>query len=223
MNERLNAPISKHKEPGPVITISRECGCQGSLVAKLLKEKINERLKDEGKLNEWKWVNKEILSLASQELKIQPEKLKQLIVSENPNLIQEFFASFTEKYYLHNTKVKKVIHDVIRNIAVEGNVVIVGRGSGFIAWDIPKSLHIKLEAPLTWKTVIISRRNNISFEEAKKYVLKVDEQRLKYRNYFKKGEDITINYHLSFNCSIMSPEEICEIIYKSAELKQLIY
>lgn len=220
MNERLETQVLKHKEPGPVITISRECGCQGSLIAKMIKDKINERLKEKGKHNEWKWVNKEILRLASQELKIEPDKLKQLIATEDTNLIQDFFSSFTEKYYIHNTKVRKVIRDVIRNIAVEGNVVIVGRGSALIAWDIPKSLHIKLEAPLSWKTVVVSRRNDFSFEEAKNYVIKIDDERSKYRNYYKKEEDETINYHLSFNCSVMSPEEICDIILKSAELKQ---
>jgi cytidylate kinase len=221
MNERLETQVLKHKEPGPVITISRECGCQASLIAKMIKEKINERLKEKGKHKEWKWVNKEILRLASQELKIEPDKLKQLIATEDTNLIQNFFSSFTEKYYIHNTKVRKVIRDVIRNIAVEGNVVIVGRGSALIAWDIPKSLHIKLEAPLTWKTVVVSRRNDFSFEEAKNYVIKIDDERSKYRNYYKKEEDETINYHLSFNCSVMSPEEICDIILDAAELKQL--
>ncbi len=222
MNERLERPVSKHAEPGPVITISRECGCHGSLIAQMLTDRINKKLKESGKNYEWRWVNKEILNLASQELKIHPEKVKELMASDDYSLIQEIVASFTEKYYINNNKVRKVIHDVIRNIAVEGNAVIVGRGSASIAGDISKALHIKLVAPLSWKTVIISRRRNISFDDAKNYVLKIDEQRARFRDYFKGNEEDQVNYHLVFNCMNMSIDEICDLIFKTAEMKQII-
>ncbi len=222
MNERLEKPVTSHAEPGPVITISRECGCQGSLIAQMVTEKINNKIKESGKRYEWRWVNKEILNLASQELKIHPEKVKQMMASDDYSLIQEIVASFTDKYYINNNKVRKVIRDVIRNIAVEGNAVIVGRGSSGIAADIPKALHIKLVAPLSWKTVIISRRKNISFDDARNYVLKIDEQRAKFRDYFKGKEEDQVNFHLTFNCATMSSEEICELIIRTAEMKQII-
>ena len=56
MNQRLVKPERKRVVAGPVITISRECGCQGSLVAKMLTEKINEKLIEKGYLAEEKEV-----------------------------------------------------------------------------------------------------------------------------------------------------------------------
>ncbi len=221
MNQRLVKPERKRVVAGPVITISRECGCQGSLVAKMLTEKINEKLIEKGKRPEWKWISKEILTMASEELKIHPERLKKVMTQSDYSMIDEIVASFTEKSYIYNKKVKKAVYEVIRNFAVEGKTVIVGRGSSSIAWDIEKSLHIKLEAPLTYKTVIVSRRKNISFDEARNYVLEVDEERAKFRDAFK-IDDAPMNYHLRINCMNVTAEEICEAVIKLAEMKKII-
>src|SRR5665648_392092 len=68
MNERSKPELKKAiKAPGPVITISRECGCSGRLFAEKLIERINHKINNA--VHNWKWVNKEILCLASKELK----------------------------------------------------------------------------------------------------------------------------------------------------------
>jgi len=39
LNERMEPKLNKPFEPGPVITISRECGCSERAVAQMLTEK----------------------------------------------------------------------------------------------------------------------------------------------------------------------------------------
>lgn len=220
MNQRLEKNEKPRAVAGPVITISRECGCEGSLIAQMLTNKINEKLIEKGKRPDWKWVSKEILNLASEELKIHPEKLKKIMTKGEYSLMDEILSSFTEKNYVYDAKVKKAVYEIIRNLAVAGKAVIVGRGSSSIAWDIPKSIHVRLEAPMDYKAVKISRRKDISFNEAKKYVATVDKEREKFRDVFK-DNDVEMNYHLRFNCKEITNEEICEIILKLAELKKL--
>jgi cytidylate kinase len=222
LNERLEPKLVKPTVPGPVITISRECGCSGRLVAKILTEKINKKYKEEGKHLEWKWIGKEVLSLASNELRMQPEKIKSLFEAHEKNYFEEIVSSFTESYYGQNEMVKKVIGDVIRKIAVDGYTIIVGRGSCAIARDIERSLHINLQAPLSWKAAKISQKSKMSLAEARKHVIEVDKQRYNFRDYFRGKTNDDDCFDLSINCKHFTSEEIANIILKIADSRHLL-
>jgi cytidylate kinase len=221
MNERIrqdkNAVI---KSLGPVITISRECGCSGRLFAEKLTERINQRINKPAQ--KWKWVNKEILCLASKELKINPDQIKSLINGDNKNFFEEIASSFLVKYYAHNDRIRRVIKDVILHLAIDGRVIIIGRGSEVVTKDIENSLHIKLYAPLKWKVKEISNHNKISVMEAEKHVVDTDKNRLKFVNSFLDKEKDKVVYDIEFNCAKFSLDEIVEIVLKVAENKSLI-
>lgn len=222
LNERMEPKTNKPVEPGPVITISRECGCSGRAVAQMLTEKINKRYREEGKNVEWKWVNKEILTIASHELRLQPEKIKSLIQSQGKNYFEEIVYSFTETYYGQNEMVKKVIGDVIRKIAVDGYTIIVGRGSGSITRDIPRSLHINLVAPLSWRAGIISQRKKMTINEARKHAIEIDKHRLNFRDYYSGKNNDECCYDMSFNCKTLSNDEITDIIIDVGEHRHIL-
>lgn len=220
MNERVRHTAKKTVEPGPVITISRECGCSGRVLAEKLTEQINIKITDPEK--KWKWISKEILNLASQELKIHPNQVSDLLKAEEKNFLDAIVSSFADKYYVHDEKIKRVIEEVVRGFAVRGNSVLLGRGSEVLSQDIPRSIHIRLFAPMLWKTGEISARFKISPEEAKKVINKVDEQRAKFRDsYLAKNQDKAL-YDIEFNCAKLTLNEIIEIIMKVAEYKSLL-
>ena len=218
MNERAKPEMKKAVEtPGPVITISRECGCSGRLFAEELTEKINHRINNP--IQSWKWVNKEILSLASKELKINPNQIKNLLNTADKNFLDEIVSSFTVKYYAPDAKIKRAVRDVVRHLAIHGNVVIVGRGSEALTQDIERSIHIKLYAPLKWKVDVIMKRDNISADDAKKLVIQTDKRRLKFVEGFLSKDQDKVLYDIDFNCAKFSQEEIIDLIIKAAELK----
>jgi cytidylate kinase len=101
-------------------------------------------------------------------------------------------------------------------------VIIVGRGGGAIAWDIPKSLHLYLEAPLSWKADSICKSKGISSAEARKYVLERDMQRMKFRDNYRTKFSDEIYYDERINCKSFSKEQICQTVLHAAELKKLI-
>jgi len=221
MNERARPEIKKDiQPPGPVITISRECGCSGRLFAEKLIERIN--LKISNPSQKWKWVNKEILSLASKELKINPDKIKNLLDAADKNFLDEIVSSFTVKYYAPDAKIKRAIKEVVRHLATQGNVVIIGRGSEALTQDIQRSLHVKLYAPLNWKVDVISSRDNISKEAAKKIVIETDKRRLKFVEGYLTKDPNKVIYDIDFNCAKFSIEEMIELILKVAEMKSLL-
>ncbi len=221
MNERIRTETKKAVGlPGPVITVSRECGCSGRLFAERLTERINSKITNP--TPKWKWVNKEILCLASKELKLNPNQVKSLLKTEDRNFLDEIVSSFTVKYYAPDAKIKRAIKEVVRHIAIQGNVVIIGRGSEALTQDIQRSLHVKLYAPLSWKIETICSRNKISAEEAKKVVIETDKRRLKFVEDYLAKEPNKLVYDIDFNCAKFSQDEIIEIILKVAEIKSLL-
>ncbi len=218
MDSRYENALAKPKEPGPVITISRECGCDGIRIAEMLVAKINSLKAQSAK--EWKWTSKEILNLASEELKIHPELLDARMGSKEMGFLDELVASFTDKYYVHNQRIRRVIEEVIRNFAVQGHTVIIGRGSGYIAHDIPKSFHVKLVAPFSYRAARIAEKHNLTLTEGQKYVEKIDKQRDKFRQSFGPKNDL-MPYSIALNCESLFNNEIVDLIYQGAQLRGL--
>ena len=219
MNERNLSDTRKSFSPGPVITISRECGCGASAIADKLTNLINDKISDPSK--KWKWVNKEILNRVSEDLKVNPKLVQEHLESGTSNFFDDFVASFTENHYVHDTKIRKVMEEVVRHIAIHGKVVIVGRGSEALTIDIPKSLKVKLYAPFEWRVREISERSKICHDEAHKMVDKTDAQRAKFRDSFLEKNHNVLANDVEFNCAKFSQDEIVEIVLKIAELKHL--
>jgi len=219
MNERITHITRKVVEPGPVITISRECGCSASMIADKLTKRINEMINNP-ELN-WRWVNKEILKLAGDELKIHQDEVQKIADGVEKNFLAEIAHSFTDKYYVTSANAKKMIEEVVRNLAVHGRAVIVGRGSEILSTGITKSLHIRIFAPFDWKVKAMRERSNLSTPEAQKIVTQIDKQRSAFRDSFIEKDKPPFTYDIEFNCARLSQEEIIDITIQLAEHRSL--
>lgn len=221
MSNRLQEDCAKVKEPGPVITISREYGCPSKKIAQFLTEYLTRKMYIKGKDVHWKYITKEIMNESAKELEVDPSKIQHVFDYEQKSVIEDIIAAHTNKYYLSDRKIMSTIERVIRNIACEGYVIIVGRGGVAITRDIKNSLHINLEAPLEWRALRTSEKLNLGFEEAKKYTLDIDKKRKRFRDYFEgKNTDYT-RFDITFNCMTLSVDEIVEITLKAAEAKKM--
>lgn len=223
MSERLQDDSEDYRESGPVITISRLYGCPAKAVSQKLSELLNCKLAAKGfKDIEWHFVTKEILNEAARELEMDPVKIEYIFDSEKKSLIEEIITSHTQKYYKSDRKIRNTVAKVIRNMAIEGHVIIVGRGGVAITRDMPRSLHINLEAPLDWRKLRVAEKYNISFSEAEKTIHDIDKSRKELREYFQgKNTDYT-QFDITFNCMTLSIDEIASIILKAIEERKLL-
>jgi cytidylate kinase len=223
MSNRLQEECASAGQPGPVITISRLYGCPAKKVAKNLTDALTEKMQVRGyKKIKWKMITKEIMSESARELEVDPAKIKYVFDYEQKGLIDDILSSHLNKYYKSDRKIRNTVGRVIRNIACEGNAVIVGRGGVAITRDISRSLHINLEAPLEWRVLRISEKNLLTLEDAEKYANDIDRKRKQFREYFEgKNTDYT-KFDLTFNCMTLSIEEIVKIILKAVEVRNLI-
>ena len=201
MTDRLHEKSEKSKAPGPVITISRLYGCPAKRVAKSLVDKLSEKMVVKGHSDiKWKMVTKEILEESAKELEVDPAKIKYVFNYEHKDPIENLLEAHLTKYYKNDRMIRNTIGKVIRNIAVEGYSIIVGRGGVAIAHDITQSIHINLEAPLEWRILRTIEKHNLPYEEAKNFALSLDKKRKQFREYFEgKGSDYTC-FDLTFNC-----------------------
>lgn len=220
--DRIHEQDGRYKEPGPVITISREYGCPSKIIAARLSEELTRKMFVKGKEIKWKYVTKEIMAESARALEVDPEKIKYIFNYEQKSVVDDIITAQFNKYYKSERKIRNTIAKVIRNMAHEGNVIIVGRGGVAITHDIPRSLHIMLEAPLDWRTVRVAENYNISQEEARKNAIEIDKKRREFREYFQGKESDYTQFDLTFNCMAFSIEEIVHIILKAAEIKKLV-
>jgi cytidylate kinase len=209
---------SKMTGPGPVITISREYGCPAKLVAQKLAEALSEKRNLNCEKVSWKWYSKEILEESAKILQMDPSKIKYVFDYEKKATLEDFFNSFNN-YYKSDRAIRNTIGKVIREIAVQGHSIIVGRGGIAITRDLPRSLHVNLEAPIEWRAVRVSQHYDLSIEKARETCNDTDKKRKEFRDYFEgKNTDYT-RADITFNCMTLTPDEIVATIVKMVEVR----
>ena len=208
--------------PGPVVTISREFGCPSKVIGEILIEKINAVLLEKRVKTKWRFISKEILQETAKELHVDPSTIEYVFKYEKKSFFDEILSAQTNKYYKSDKKIRNTIGEVIRTIACQGNVVIIGRGGVAITKDIPHSLHIKLEAPIEWRVLIVSEKYNLDFNKAQEYTIEMDKKRAEFRNcFYGKDNDYTA-FDVKFNCMTLTNEEIASTIVKLIEQRSFI-
>jgi cytidylate kinase len=222
MSERIHEESGHCKEPGPVITLSRAYGCPAKIIAGKLADELSRKMYIKGKDIKWRYITKEIMAESAKALEIDPEKIKYIFQYEQKSMIDNIISAQVNKYFKSDRMIMATIGKVIRNMACEGHVIIVGRGGVAITHDIPNSLHVMLEAPMEWRIMRISENYKMSLQEAKKAAIEIDKKRKGFREYFQgKNSDYTW-FDLTFNCMSFTIEEIVHIIIKTAEIRKLV-
>ncbi len=176
-NEMLQDHQTRIIETGPYISISRDFGCMANIIAQKLGKELTKRNKALGIKKDWKWINKVILEESAKALELSPSKIEYVFQSQKKTMMDEIVSAMSTRYYKSDKKIRKTIIEVIRSIAKTGHVIIVGRGGIAFKKDNPKSLHIKLTAPIEWRVDHIRENYNKTKKEALKYVLEVDQER----------------------------------------------
>jgi cytidylate kinase len=209
------------KDYGPVVTISRAYGCPGKIVAQDLAFNLNKRLVGTH-AKHWKWISKEILDESARELKINKYTIREAVHANKKGVMDDLIISLANKFYPSDTKVKKTLAEVIRGFAQEGNVIIVGRAGVSLTRSIKNSLHIRLQAPVEWRVKIVSERQNMSIDEARRKLLEIDYKRNHLREYYEGMKPDDSIFDIIFNYQTMNEEEILESIVKVMEMKKMI-
>lgn len=222
LDEWYKEDPGKNLYPGPVVTISREVGCPAKKLAACLTERMNGLPRSRAKDHPWRWISKEIMLESARELKVDSSQIRHIFDYKSRGVLEDLLLAQSKDFYQSDLKIRTTIAKVIRNFANKGNAIIVGRGGVAITRDIPKSIHIFLEAPLEWRAMRVAEKNDFSIDQARSYALNIDKKRSHFRDFFQgKGTDYS-RFDIKFNCMTLSVEEIVEIILGALKTRSMI-
>jgi hypothetical protein len=109
-----------------------------------------------------------------------------------------------------------VVEMVIRDLAREGEVVIVGRGSQVLLRDTPGALHVQVVAPFDYRVATLARREEVTEAEASKRVRASDQARRDYLRRYHRVDwlDPTL-YDMVLNTAKIPPPMAADIVVEA--------
>ncbi len=203
---------------GPLITISREAGCDAVGLA----EQIATRLNSRQNKTKWKVISKEIYQETAEELQMDTKEVFNVLHKSEKFAFEKVLKAFSDKHYVSDVKIEKTIREVILHNAFDGHCIMVGRAVNIIAKDIKKALHLRLVAPPDYRVISIMENNHLNKEEAIEYLQKVDEERKAHIKTLLKDNPQCKLFNLTFDRSVFTNDEMVDIIEFSALKKGLL-
>jgi cytidylate kinase len=221
LNKRINEDNSSKKNisnAGPVITISREVGCNGLKLARLIAVRLNQQ-----KLtSDWRVLSKEVFYESAKELNMDPEKVRKTFKQSDKYTFEEIIKAFNDKNYKSERKIVKTVCDVVLSFAIDGFCIIVGRAGHIIARNIKNSLHIRLIAPLDYRINNIMENNKLNREDAIQFIHKIEKERQAFRDAMNIDNKQEILFDITVNRAMFSDEEIVDIIEYAVNKKKIL-
>ncbi len=108
---------------------------------------------------------------------------------------------------------------VILELATNGDVVIIGRGSQFLLHGAPRTLHIYIFAPLEYRVEQIMKRFQLDRTSAKELIERRDYEHNAYLNHYYGGnQNQPYLYHLLINTGLFTYELAANLILQALPL-----
>ncbi|MDE7463389.1 MAG: cytidylate kinase family protein [Clostridiales bacterium] len=195
--DESGAEVALPTEKGVIVTVAREHGSSGKLIAKLVAERLG-----------LPYYYKDMIALAAKESGLDKEFISD-VNADAPALLRSLYLS-TEAVSQAVTAQDKAI----KMIADAGSCVIVGRAADYVLKDYENVVRIFIYAPEEYKIKRITEVYGDSYEDAKKNVARSDAARAAYyKNISGRDWGDAKNYDLSVDGSI-GVEACANVIYE---------
>jgi cytidylate kinase len=167
----------------PIVTISREFGAGGSSVAGIVAAELKAEVVDKRLIDE---VAKR-LSMRPSDVEAEVERprsmLERLVRSFStlePGLGTAWSPPYPDPFFDPRKEIIQLTEEIIREVAAGGNVVIVGRGAGFILAEKPGVFRVFLRAPEPVRIKTLMGRYDMTEGEARRKMHETDSNRAAY-------------------------------------------
>ena len=217
-----------------VITVAREIGSRGDLIAEKVAEVLGYEYVDRRLVEEIA----SITDTTAEEVENYDEKgegrvkyfLKRLLVPEvSPGSFPLSAAAYASELglefayvsefdakdaaYLDRGTYQLLITTLVQDFGQTGRAVVVGRASQVILSQHPKACHVKVVAPFEIRCQRLVESQGVDMEGARKLVEQHDQWRNDYlRNYHGADWEDPLLYHLTINTGKVDPDDATELI-----------
>lgn len=182
-----------------IITIGRQFGSGGLLVANRLGEKLGIPVYDN-----------ELITKAAQDSGFDVEFFKR---SDEKKSIFSFSAMFSTENYVSDSGLFQMQCETINTIADQGSAIIVGRCADYVLREHENIVSVFLTSPVEARAERVMSRDGLSYDEAIAKIEKKDKSREAYYNYFTFGNwGVASTYDLCLDSSILGIEGTADLI-----------
>lgn len=198
-----------------IITIGRQFGSGGRLVGKKVAEILDIPFYD-----------KELIALTSKEGGISERIIEEL----DETASNRFFYALPTGSYMPSTvgtsfdltmndRLFLMQSKTIKQIADKGSAVVVGRCADYVLRENPNVINVYIHADIDSRVDRVIKAYNVNPNIAKKTIIKTDENRMKYYNYYTNRKwGIADNYTLCIDSTI-GIDVVADIIATAAKSK----
>jgi len=188
------------KEILPVITISREPGSGGRIVAQKLAAKLNVEV-----------FHQEVLHEMAKRAEVS-EQLLATMDERGLSVLEDWISSLVYERHMWPDEYLKHLMNVIGTIGKHGRAVVVGRGANFIL-PPEQRFRVRITAPRRYRIGKVAQEFNLSEEDAKRRVIKTESDRKAFiRKYFNTDIANPDNYDLTINTKNLSVDHAASVI-----------
>jgi cytidylate kinase len=167
----------------PIVTISRQYGAGGSSVAALVAAELGAEVVDKRLIEEVA----SRLSMQTSDVEAEVERPRTLLdrlvrsfSTLEPGLGIGWTPPYPDPLFDPRKEILDLTEQVIREVAGSGNVVVVGRGAGFVLRDRPASFRAFLRAPEDVRVRRLMERLALTEPETRRKMHETDSNRAAY-------------------------------------------
>jgi cytidylate kinase len=184
-----------------VITISREFGSEGDMIAQKVAQTLDYHFVDQ----------KFIGIILGQYGYVEFDK--------EYATLPTFWERFDAQREKQRDEMVNLLNQVIRTVAQHGNVVLLGRSGFEVLGGYADVLHIRLQAPLPVRARRVMAQQNISYEQAEELVKKTDKVRVAFiEEFYRVPWDSIQSFDLVVNTGKVSPDVATDMIINAARI-----
>ena len=184
----------------PIITISREPGSGGRIVAQKLAAKLNVAV-----------FHQEVLHEMAKRADVS-EQMLATMDERGLSILEDWISSLVYDRHMWPDEYLKHLMNVIGTIGKHGRAVVVGRGANFIL-PPEQRLRVRVTAPRRLRIQNVAREFNLAKSEAKRRVIQTESDRKAFiRKYFNSDIADPDNYDLVINTETLSLDNASKVI-----------
>lgn len=191
--------------PGPVITISRQLGSGGTLIARRLAEQLG-----------WGLWDKELVDAIAKDASVSRrivESFDEKTVSEIDVLARTLTGEPEVGGFLYRRHLVRTLLSIARH----GNAIILGRGANFL---LPKALNIRIVACEQTRVKRVMGEEDLSREQALERIRNSDHERQTFvRNIYGRDVNDPLAYDLVIASDSFTEDSIIAIILAALQAK----
>lgn len=190
------------------ITITREFGSMGRPIAKALSERLG-----------IEYYDRDIVEEVSHQLNLPVSKISDVEESSKKHFLAGMFPLGTDTEYIQDM-IFDVQKDIILDLARKSSCILVGRCADYLLQNQPNVINIFVYAPYKAKLENCINVLEMTEDEAKKAIMKVDKARTAYhKRYAGYTPYDTKHKHLMIDSSLLGVEGTADMIAEIVKKK----